>query len=42
MSKDKKFQLVVSSNGYVAAASLIYSHGYNIADYYKQDIFKNP
>ena len=41
MSRDKYFQLVVSSNEYFAAASLLSFHGDNIKDSYKQYIVTN-
>ena len=41
MSKYKDSQLVVSSNEYFAAASLIYLNGNNIEDDDKQEIVTN-
>ena len=41
MSKYKYSQLGVISNEDVANASLVYLHGDNIEDYYKQDIVTN-
>ena len=41
ISKNIEYQLVVGSNEYVAAASLITLHGDNIEEYDKQDIVTN-
>ena len=41
ISNDKEHQLVVSSNEYVADASLNYSNSYNIEGSDKQDIVTN-
>ena len=41
MSENIEYQLVVSSDEDVAAASFISLHGNNIEDYDKQDIVSN-